>query len=168
MIVFEVDGIPRPKGSTRAFVRHGRAVITAANKKTAPWARTIIDVAQRFAPPVPFDEPVEVWLHFRLPRLAGHSGKHGLKPSAPTWQSTKPDIDKLVRAALDALTVAGFWSDDSRVASLSVQKVYSDAPGVTIFVGAVAAFDLGEDRRAAGVPTLGASNQASNQLQTGT
>lgn len=139
MISFVVDGIPAPKGSMKAFVRGNRAVITADNKKTAPWAKLVTDTTKRFAPIVPFDCPCEVSLSFRLPRLVAHTGKRGLKPSAPVWQSTKPDIDKLARAVLDSLTKAGFWVDDSRVAALNCSKVYGDTPGVTILVLPIAA-----------------------------
>lgn len=141
LISFVVDGIPQPKGSKRASIRFGRAVIFEDNKKTKPWAAEITAAARRCAPAVPFDEPVEVWLHFRLPRLDSHFGTGrnvgNLRPSAPVWQSTKPDIDKLTRNALDALTKANFWKDDSRVASIVVNKIYCDAPGVTIGIAPI-------------------------------
>jgi len=139
MIVFDVHGVPAPKGSMRATVRRGRAILFNDNEKTIPWAAEITLAALRHAPAAPFDEPVEVWLHFRLPRLESHMGTGKnlgeLRPSAPVWVEVKPDIDKLTRNALDALTAAKFWKDDSRVAALTVTKIYCDAPGVTIRVG---------------------------------
>lgn len=43
-----------------------------------------------------------------------------------TQPSVRPDLDKLCRAVLDALTDAGIWHDDSQVCSLSAIKVYAD------------------------------------------
>ncbi|HZJ30733.1 MAG TPA: RusA family crossover junction endodeoxyribonuclease [Vicinamibacterales bacterium] len=50
-----------------------------------------------------------------------------LAPSAPALPRGKPDIDKLARSTLDALSGIVF-DDDARVASLELRKVYA-APG---------------------------------------
>ena len=36
-----VPGIPVPQGSTKAFVRGGRAIVTSANAKLRPWRSTV-------------------------------------------------------------------------------------------------------------------------------
>ena len=41
----------------------------------------------------------------------------------------KPDLDKLVRSTLDALTQAGVWVDDGLVCSLEASKVYPNGIG---------------------------------------
>ena len=43
-----------------------------------------------------------------------------------------PDVDKLCRAVLDALTDAGVWVDDSQVVDLGATKIYASG----IHVGA--------------------------------
>ena len=40
-LTFDVLGTPVPQGSTRAFVRAGRAVTTSDNVKTKPWRQDI-------------------------------------------------------------------------------------------------------------------------------
>ena len=45
-------------------------------------------------------------------------------PKRVTEVTTKPDVDKLARAALDALTGV-LWADDSQVVSLHAQKEYA-------------------------------------------
>ena len=63
------------------------------------------------------DVPVRVDLVFLLPK----------PPSRPKrrrcWPTVKPDIDKLVRAVLDALTSVVF-TDDAQVVALRVDKDY--------------------------------------------
>ena len=43
----------------------------------------------------------------------------------------RPDIDKLARAILDALTDARVWPDDGQVVTMHVEKRYGE-PGVEI------------------------------------
>lgn len=144
MISFWVSGIPQPKGSTRGFYakKLQRVIITAANSKTRPWEQAIRAEA-KIAGCKPVTGPVRVGLLFYLPRPRGHSGKRGLRPSAPMHPITKPDIDKLARAALDAMTHEA-WVDDAQVVDLSVTKLYASdvrGPGVRIELSPVAAAD---------------------------
>jgi crossover junction endodeoxyribonuclease RusA len=52
--------------------------------------------------------------------------------------ASRPDIDKLARAVLDALTGVAF-RDDSQVAKLDLLKLWVDAipPGVQVIVWAI-------------------------------
>ena len=141
---FRVYGLPQPKGSTRAFFvkKLGRAVITNDNPKTKGWEKTvgIVAVASGLLPEgTVAGGPVEVGLTFFLPRPKGHSNaKLRLLPSAPERHTKKPDLDKLARAVLDALTGI-VWRDDAQVVKLTCAKVFADGdilPGVTIEVNA--------------------------------
>lgn len=116
-LAFFVAGVPAPKGSTRAWVVAGRAVVTEANPLTRPWAALVQDAALGQGRPVLARAvPVCVHLSFVLPRPASLPKKvaHHLK---------KPDLDKLTRAVLDALTGV-VWTDDSQVVALSAVKRY--------------------------------------------
>lgn len=73
------------------------------------------------------DTPLEVQLLFKLVRPKSHFGAKGVLPSAPAHPLTYPDIDKLARAVLDALTGV-LYDDDGRIALLTVEKQWSD-PG---------------------------------------
>ena len=66
---------------------------------------------------------------FYLPRPKSHFTKRGVRLSAPWWPVTKPDLDKLTRALLDALTDAGIWRDDSQAVELHAEKIYHDQAG---------------------------------------
>ena len=123
LLHFIAVGEPAPKGSTRAFVRAGRAIVTATNKRTKPWEATVAHAAIE-AGARQVEGPVSVLLDFYFTRPVGHFGKRGLRASAPAYPAVKPDLDKLTRAVLDALTGV-CWRDDSRVVSIRATKRYA-------------------------------------------
>lgn len=135
MIAFVVLGTPAPKGSSRAFYKAGmkRAVIVRDNdQRQKSWDAAVRQAALE-AMPVPevigfVGTALDVAITFHVKRPAGHYKPNGqLKPSAPARPATKPDIDKLARTTLDAMTGSVF-DDDSRIADLYLSKRWA-APG---------------------------------------
>jgi Holliday junction resolvase RusA-like endonuclease len=126
-----IPGVPIPQGSLRAFTRNGRAWASSDNPRTRPWkaavtAEAALAVEQAgFETPAYDRRPVAVAITFALPRPKGHFGKKGLLPSAPRSPAVMPDLDKLVRAVLDALTGI-VWRDDAQVVAIEAYKRYSD------------------------------------------
>lgn len=131
---FFVTGIPVGKGSMKAFVPPGGkyAGVTHDGAKSKPWASSIAFAAAEEAKRVGWQPilggGIRVALRFDMPRPQGHygSGKNvaKLKPSAPMFHTTKPDIDKMARLLLDALKGI-VWKDDSQVVGLQVAKRYA-------------------------------------------
>ena len=143
-ISFTVVGTPAPQGSKR-HVGGGRMIESSPHVK--PW-RESIRAAALEAMGEDWQQltgPVGLSLGFYLPRPKGHYGTgrnaDSLRPSAPRHPVTKPDLDKLIRAVLDALTSAGLWRDDSQVVSILAGKEYADgvSPRLTVGVDQVAA-----------------------------
>lgn len=131
--IFEVLGTPVTQGSTRAFVQGGRAVVTHDKRKALmDWRNSIAYTAQQLgAAKLERGTPVWVVATFRLERPKS-APKRILRPT------TRPDLDKLTRALLDALTGV-LWADDSQVVSLKVNKQFAlpeQAAGVWIEVSA--------------------------------
>lgn len=133
-LTINVIGVPVPQGSKVAN-RHGGGVRDSNAKKLKPWRADVAGTAQEVAAHegwARLDEPAQVDITFYMPRLKGHYGTGRndgvLKPTAPKYVQAKPDIDKLARAILDALTDADILRDDSRVARLVVEKRYADGP----------------------------------------
>jgi Holliday junction resolvase RusA-like endonuclease len=59
-----------------------------------------------------------------------------LRPDAPIWVTSKPDIDKLERALLDGMT-AVVYVDDDQVVAVRKAKRYEmpdEPPGVRVWV----------------------------------
>lgn len=143
MIRLDVIGTPAPKGSARAITIAGRARLVPSSSDTnkraqAAWVKAIQFAAKRDAHDRFFaGVPISVRVTFWLARPKGHYTKRGLRPSAPSWPTVRPDADKLARLVLDALTGV-LWDDDSRIVSLSARKLYADGePGATIHVWAL-------------------------------
>lgn len=145
-----VGGEPQPQGSKSARVMRGRAVLFEDNKDTEPWRKAVAAVAAAALPSgwVPMDGPLVADLVLTLPKPKDRPKTLRVLPSV------KPDLDKLMRAVLDALTRAGVIHDDARlVATRRLDKVYerdevdSDAlmrPGAVIRVWPVPAEMLGK------------------------
>lgn len=132
-IAIDVRGAhPVAKGSMRAFVVKGRAVVSdsksaelrAFERDVRLLATTEMD---RWQYPCAVEQPFEVLLCYYMPRPSGDFTKSGeLKGSARCEPWTKPDLDKLERATLDALTGI-VWDDDSRVCRVVKEKRYATA-----------------------------------------
>ena len=121
---FTVRGLPQPKGSSRAFVVKGRAVVTSDNPKAREWAKTVRFCLQDWTRGLlPAAVPVKLTLDFALPRPASVSAR---RRPAPT---VKPDVDKLARTVLDALTGI-VVADDAQIVELAVVKRYGQEPGL--------------------------------------
>lgn len=162
-LVFEVIGRPVPKGSATAFAfadkitGKPRAVVTQGKGKQrsalAEYAANVREEAYRAigrcgrgreldGGPRFVGHALTVELEFRLARPKAHfrTGKkaHLLRDDAPARPEGTPDIDKLARSTLDALTGIVF-DDDKRVARLVCDKFYAEREGVRIRVAALAA-----------------------------
>lgn len=121
MIIFNVDGQPIPQGSMKVINGH---VIHSQGSALAAW-RSAIALSAKSAGAKPHIEPVEIELVFRM-----------TKPRTVTRSepSVAPDLDKLIRAVLDALTAVAY-RDDGQVTRITAIKEYG-TPGVSVKVGA--------------------------------
>lgn len=134
-IGFEVLGDPVPQGSHSAFVVKGRAVVTnRGGARLGSWRAQIAATAGELVDE-PLAGPVEMHLRFTLTRPKSHyrAGKveRGLRDDAAEYVAHRPDLDKLVRAVLDALTGVAF-ADDGQVAVLVAEKHYGTRAGVRV------------------------------------
>ena len=120
-----VRGDAKPKGSKRAFIVKNHAVLVDANKDTKSWQYLVSETLTQEYQHAPMCEPVEVTLLFYL-----HQPKTCPKRK---WPYVKPDVDKLARTILDALT-GTVIIDDAQVISLTTEKRYGLIPGVEIEV----------------------------------
>lgn len=143
-ISFEVRGVPVTQGSMRAAVsRYGTPYVQQDHRSNlVAWRHAVNDeVRDAFAMRVAFDGEVTLTLHFYLPRPKGHfgTGRNAgvLKDSAPRRPTGKPDLDKLVRAVMDAVKGVGY-KDDAQVVSLRVDKWYATDTRQPGLVGHVA------------------------------
>jgi Holliday junction resolvase RusA-like endonuclease len=123
---FFVPGRPGTKGSARAFVVGGRAIVRNDNAKEKDWRQRVALAAGEAMAGTPWDGPVVVKATFYLQRPLAHLKTGGaLRPSAPRFPTGKPDVDKMVRSLLDALENI-VYTRDARVVTAVVTKAYVD------------------------------------------
>jgi Holliday junction resolvase RusA-like endonuclease len=126
---FHVEGAPAPQGSKsyKGKSASGKAILVESSAALKPWRERVAWAARGHRVPL-IDGPVAVRLMFVMPRPVS-------TPKTRTPAAVKkPDIDKLIRGILDALTHIA-WTDDSRVVSIHAAKRIAEIgekPGVTI------------------------------------
>lgn len=134
---FYVLGDPQPEGDLVCRRDPTHKLYHPNHAKLHPWRDAIVTACKlRSVTPWPASTPVAVDLTFSVAR-----GKTVTR-DLPT---TRPDLDKLVRAVLDALTAAKVLADDAQVVEVGARKRYADpakaapefgdvlhAPGVVI------------------------------------
>lgn len=103
----------------KGFAVNGRALLVAHNAaKLKPWRQEIAESA-RAEGATPAPGPWAVRLEFYVRRPTSRPKRH-LEPDK------RPDVDKLVRSVLDALTGI-VWHDDGQVVELQARKRYATA-----------------------------------------
>lgn len=132
-VSFNVRGVPKPQPRPRAFARKmgdGRAVARVFDAGTAEgWKSAVVAAGAPHRPASPIEGPIDLRIHFVMPRPKRLMRKKD--PDGPLPCPTKPDLDNLVKAVKDAMTVDGWWRDDAQVVSHRCAKSYAEKGGAT-------------------------------------
>ena len=128
-LMFTVHGVAQPKDNLRPLLVRSKTtglrvpVVTESNRSVRAWsqlvARGAIEALQRRPDAELLGAGVRLTIRFYLPRPQS-------LPRRPTAHTKRPDLDKLVRGIMDALT-AVVWQDDSQVCELVATKHYVEA-----------------------------------------
>jgi Holliday junction resolvase RusA-like endonuclease len=125
-IAFDVAGPPAVKGSTFSFLdRRGRLVTKQDSKNGKAWAANVAWCARQAGIaiiPKGIGVIVAVEYAFAPPRRRVRN-----------CPCVRPDVDKLARALLDALTGVAY-EDDGQVVALTVRKLYAAATVTRVWV----------------------------------
>ena len=120
-----IPGKPVPQGSVNVY--GGRVV--SVKPELRKWRDSIRAALLAKHAGEPLDGPLSVSLVFQIQ-----------PPQKPRWSlpAVKPDCDKLIRGALDAMsttkTQPGVITDDARVVSITATKTYHGTPGVFVTI----------------------------------
>lgn len=79
-----------------------------------------------YSPDEPFMGPIRLTLTWCFAR---DDGKKQVN-----YKTTRPDCDNMTKMFMDCMTQVGFWKDDSLVASLIVEKFWTEIPGIWVKV----------------------------------
>jgi Holliday junction resolvase RusA-like endonuclease len=135
---FSVRGVPASQGSMTAMrnPRTGAVVVRHDSPKQLTAWRTLVALSakQAGAQPLIGSVSVRAWFflqrpqsHFRADGSLSTEGQHDLRPNR-----RGRDLDKLLRAVLDALTGV-CWTDDAQVVEIISRKDWaSSSPGADL------------------------------------
>jgi Holliday junction resolvase RusA-like endonuclease len=143
-LVLDVFGLPASQGNKTGYVVPGkdgakpRAVLVEGKGKTGrkrirEWRADVREaaagaLAARVVAGLPdtIDEPISVSVTFYFPAVSSDPYR--------TRHSTKPDIEKVLRATFDPLVQSGLIADDARICSVTATKRYAidRSPGARI------------------------------------
>lgn len=118
---------PVTQGSVTAIPVNGRARIIHNHSKDLYIQRELIQSLYADAGGEKYEGAVKMRISFTFIRPKSISAKK--RPN----MTVKPDLDKLVRAVLDALTHHAY-DDDSQVTVIECEKRYSDMESIVITV----------------------------------
>lgn len=162
---FFVAGVPVPQGSMKAITLKGKKftqLISDNDATLKPWRSKVVDVAtlaRNLAGwPENYNGAVELSCRCLLPMPATRPS--AIRRAAIGLRTVKPDLDKLMRAIGDALTIANVVDDDARIviAHLAKYEVSEhNLCGVEVVVHMYedkGAADLLLERRRASFPAL--------------
>lgn len=129
---FRVFGVAQPKGSMRAFLRRGmkQPIVTDSNRSAKSWAQLVAHGASdalNASGGQQWQTAVSVAIRFVLPRPKALKAR-----DVPHLKA--PDLDKLIRGVLDALTGV-VYRDDGQVVYVAAAKYYAqpdEAPHVVV------------------------------------
>jgi len=118
-LTFRADGHPKGQPRGRACRRGAHAGIYDPGTADE-WKAIVVAAGRPHRPAAPIEGPLCVGLSFWLPRPKGRCRRADPQGAIPC--TTKPDVDNLAKAVLDAMTQDGWWHDDAQVCDLSVIK----------------------------------------------
>jgi crossover junction endodeoxyribonuclease RusA len=126
-LAFTVYGLARTKGNHRAIHVKGMKfpIVTESNRNVASWQQLVAAAASQAIATAPAAERglitggvrVTVGFYLQRPRKFGKRGVF-------VHHTVKPDLDRLERAILDALTAIAYH-DDKQVTEIVTGKYYA-------------------------------------------
>lgn len=142
MITVQTYGTIPTKGSFRNVGRRGgKAVLVNSNKETTAWTNEFRAVLVKNGWGTPGAGAFHVHLYVYKQRPKSHYSGRGenaaiRKECASEKCLVRPDLDKVARAALDAMTGYVYF-DDSQVVQLDTEKHWAGRHGVRVEVHGV-------------------------------
>lgn len=127
-----VPGVPRPQGSMQAIVsKSTNRAFMRQSPTVVEWRNTVVaytwDAIEEQEWEVAAEGPIHLHTEFFFARPKSHSRRRRWEDRGIKYDGS--DLDKLVRAIGDALSVAGVYTDDRQVTSIAARKHYAEQPG---------------------------------------
>lgn len=129
--------IPQPRQRHRVIRSGPKAYATNYTPAKHPvnGFKQVVALAARKAwcGHVPYCGPVEVRLRLRfpLPSSARASVRRRIEAGDSLPHAVRPDVDNCTKSIFDCL-IGICWEDDKQIARLTVEKIYTNEPGVDV------------------------------------
>lgn len=101
----------------------------------------LVSLLRPHVPSTPFDGPLLVTVQFRFPFKKTERKADVARGWA--YSDTRPDVDNLCKLLFDAMSLLGFWRDDSQIAVMRATKIRSAATGIGIDIARLVAGECG-------------------------
>lgn len=128
MIKFLVNTRPKPQQRHR---NRGRFQYDPSSKDK----KEFLLLSKQYAPKKPTSRNIEMEIMFCYKRPRNHYTSKNkilkLKPDAPVYRASTPDLDNLEKFILDSYQGV-FYKNDSQIVSMSSEKVYGEEDYVYI------------------------------------
>lgn len=139
-IDFFVPGNPKGLKRHRTF-RTKSGVNIQVDPSKADKA-DFLAMAMSHRPEAPIDGPLAMAVVCVFQRPKAHYRKSGeLRPDAPVWYASAPDVDNCYKYVADALNGV-FWRDDRQIAVGMVYAIYGSVPGTAVLIRRPCEVDL--------------------------
>lgn len=134
-ISFLVEGEPKGQPRPRAFARNGMVRVydpaTAEgwkNQIAIAFRQEVLRLGLKTDGDALFNGPVKLQATFVFQSPKSHFNAKGVLKQCwrSSWKVSKPDLDNIEKALMDALTTCRAWDDDSQVCAKQTRKVWVD------------------------------------------
>jgi Holliday junction resolvase RusA-like endonuclease len=121
---FVIETKPIPKERPFFSMINAKPIVFTP-KKTREYENFICFIAKQYAPKQPLEGSllVEIKFFFSPPKKLT---KKGIVSFEGVSKNSRPDLDNLIKSVLDGLNSSGFWKDDSQIAKLVAEKLWTD------------------------------------------
>lgn len=91
---------------------------------------TLYSLFVEHVPPAPLDGPLSLSIKYAYPFRK--TEKKAFIKRGWRWNDKRPDADNLAKQVQDVMGRLNFFRDDGEIARLTVEKIWSDSPGIGV------------------------------------
>lgn len=124
------------QGSGKRIMQTKNGPVFFKNKKAKEAELSLTDLLMPHQPETPFEGPLELRVVFQWPWLKSMP-KRVTENHPSVWYDKRPDCSNIVKMIEDMMTRLRFWTDDSQVSRLIVEKQLGDNPGISIEINSL-------------------------------
>jgi Holliday junction resolvase RusA-like endonuclease len=145
-VTIYLDGVPERKERPQ-FARTKTGVRTFTRGKTRGYEARLKDAGEKAWPFAPMDCPIRLTVTAVFPITPSWpKWRRVLAALGKLWHVGRPDIDNVVKIAMDGLNEV-IWKDDAQICWLVARKFHGPAPGLWLEV------DMLDDTGGVAAPT---------------